>query len=108
MIGIARSSRMAPVPVDPLSAPLETLPGIPPARRELLARLGLHTLGDLLFHFPRAYEDLSDIRPIAKLTAGKVQTVQGEVVEVGGKSLNDGRTVVSIVISDDGKHALEG
>ena len=47
--------------------------------------LGIETVGDLLFHFPRAYEDLTDVRRIAALSAGKTQTVQGEVVEIEGK-----------------------
>jgi ATP-dependent DNA helicase RecG len=93
---------------NPLTAELRSLPGITPARLELLARLGLSTVGDLLWHFPRAYEDLNDVRPIANLTAGSIQTVQGEVVEIEGRSLNDGRTVVSVVLSDDGKNCLEG
>src|SRR4051812_780026 len=97
-----------PRPDDPLGVPLEKLPGVSPTRRDLLARLGLHTVGDLLFHFPRAYEDLTDVRGIAALTEGTLQTVQGEVVEIEGRSLSDGRTVVSVVLSDDGKHVLEG
>jgi ATP-dependent DNA helicase RecG len=95
-------------PDDPLPTSLDALHGLTPARRELLARLDLHTIGDLLLHFPRAYEDLTDIRPITALTAGDLQTVRGEVVELEGRSLADGRTVVSVVISDDGTHVLEG
>jgi ATP-dependent DNA helicase RecG len=87
---------------------LETLPGISAARLELLERLGLRTVGDLFFHFPRTYEDLNDVRPIAGLSAGSIQTAQGEVVEIDGRSLSDGRTVVSVVLSDDGTHCLEG
>jgi ATP-dependent DNA helicase RecG len=98
----------APRPDDPLPVPLDELPGLSPARRELLARLGLHTVGDLLLHFPRAYEDLTDVRPITGLTGGELQTVRGEVVELEGRTLADGRCVVSVVISDDGKHVLEG
>jgi ATP-dependent DNA helicase RecG len=87
---------------------LDTLPGISAARLELLERLGLRTVGDLLFHFPRSYEDLNDVRAIAALSADGIQTVQGEVVEIEGRSLSDGRTVVSVVLSDDGKNCLEG
>src|SRR5262249_15365473 len=68
---------------------------------------GLATVGDLLFHFPRAYEDLSDLRPIARLSAGTLQTVQGEVVEMDSRQLN-GQLVVSVVLCDDGRHCLEG
>src|SRR5687767_8922448 len=83
---------------------LNTLPHISPARLEALERLELRTVGDLLFHFPRAYEDLTDVRPIAKLTAGELQTVQGEVVEIEGRELLKGGCVVSVVLCDDGKN----
>ncbi|HEV3202915.1 MAG TPA: OB-fold nucleic acid binding domain-containing protein, partial [Gemmataceae bacterium] len=83
------------------------LKGVGPARMEKLRKLGIETVGDLLFHFPRSYEDCTDVRTIAGLTAGKLQTVQGEVVEIQGKELADGRTVVSVVLSD-GKNILEG
>ena len=96
------------VPPSPLQQDLACLKGVTPLRLEQLNRLGLKTVGDLLYHFPRAYEDLTDIRPITALTEGKIQTVQGEVVEIDGKRLADGRCVVSIVLSDDGKHCLEG
>ena len=93
---------------NPLELSLDTLPGVSPARLDLLGRLGLRTIGDLFFHFPRTYEDLNDVRPIAALSVGSIQTVQGEVVEIDGRSLSDGRTVVSVVLSDDGKSCLEG
>jgi ATP-dependent DNA helicase RecG len=94
--------------VNPLQLALETLPGLSPGRLELLGRLGLRTVGDLFFHFPRSYEDLNDVRPIPALSADSIQTVQGEVVEIEGRSLSDGRAVVSVVLSDDGTHCLEG
>ncbi len=96
------------IPGNSLAAPLGTLPGATPSRLELLARLGLHTVGDLLFHFPRTYEDLTDLRPISALAQDVAQTVQGEVVEMEGRTLPDGRCIVSVVISDDGVHCLEG
>jgi ATP-dependent DNA helicase RecG len=91
-----------------LATKLEKLPGVTPARRELLARLGLRTVGDLLFHFPRGYEDLTDVRPIAALSGGALQTVQGEVVDMETRDLPGGRFVASVVLSDDGRSVLEG
>jgi ATP-dependent DNA helicase RecG len=93
---------------DPSRTPLDRLPGVTPTRRDLLARLGLQTIGDLLLHLPRSYEDLTDVRSIRGLTAGKIQTVRGEVVEIEGRRLDDGRAVVSVVLSDNGKNCLEG
>lgn len=93
---------------DALRTPLDQLPGVTPARQELLARLGVRTVGELLFHLPRGYEDLTDLRAIAAVTAGTPQTVQGEVVEITGRELPSGGSVVSVVLSDDGQSVIEG
>jgi ATP-dependent DNA helicase RecG len=98
----------ASVLAEPLRQSAQFLKGVGPARLEQLRRLGIATVADLLFHFPRTYEDLSDVRPIAELAEGALQTVQGEVVEIEGKSLPDGRSVVSVVLSDGGRQCLEG
>ena len=82
---------------DPLRQGVHTLRGVGEYRLEQLHRLGIITVGDLLFHFPRAYEDLSDHRPITALTEGTIQTVHGEVVEIpDGRHLPNGRSMVSI------------
>src|SRR5262249_13712520 len=78
-----------------------------PVRFEQLRRLGIETIRDLLFHFPRSYEDLSDVRPLNGLSAGTFQTAHGEVVELEGRQSSDGRCIVSVVLSD-GRHCLEG
>ena len=51
-----------PTPVQLLATPVQFLKGVGPARAELLDRLGLHTVRDVLFFFPRDYQDLSDER----------------------------------------------
>ena len=38
-----------------------TLHGVGPAKVAAYDKLGLHTLGDLLYHFPRAYENRGDV-----------------------------------------------
>lgn len=48
-----------------LAAPLLRLPGVGEKRAGQLARLGLHTVSDLLFHFPRAYENRGDVVSLA-------------------------------------------
>src|SRR5438552_2707538 len=100
-----------PILAAPSSKPLQEsaqfLKGVGPARMELLRKLGIETIADLLFHFPRSYDDLSNIRPIDQVTAGTLQTVQGEVVEIEGREPAKGGCVVSVVLSD-GRHCLEG
>jgi ATP-dependent DNA helicase RecG len=93
---------------DPLLRSARFLADVTPIRFALLQRLGVQTIGDLLFHFPRRYDDLSDIRSISELSAGTLQTARGEIVEIEGKTLADGRCVVSVVLSDGGRTCLEG
>ncbi len=93
---------------SPLRQPLRELRGLSDARLEQLRRLGVLTVGDLLFHFPRHYEDLTDVRPIAELSPESMQTAQGEVVEIEGRRTADGRAVVAVVITDNSRDCLEG
>jgi ATP-dependent DNA helicase RecG len=93
---------------DALRQDVQSLKGVGPARAEQLRRLGVATVGDLLFHLPRGYDDLTDVRAIVHLAEGQLQTVHGEVIEIDGRHLADGRAVVSVVVSDDGKSCLEG
>ncbi len=91
-----------------LSTTLDHLLGVTPTRLTLLARLQLHTISDLLYHFPRGYEDLSDLRTIATIMPNRPQTIQGEIVEIDSRTLNDGRFIVSVVLNDGGPTCLEG
>jgi ATP-dependent DNA helicase RecG len=80
-----------------LEKPVQYLKGVGPRRSEALAHLGIKTVGDLLFHFPREHEDRTEKTPIAKVQAGQATLrgrVQGfEVVPVG-KNLGVGKALL--------------
>ncbi len=88
------------MPHDTLSTAVQFLKGVGPARADLLARLGLRTVGDLIFHLPRSFDDLTNVKPMGEIEAGVLQTVEGEIVEIGGDELADGRRVAQVVIAD--------
>lgn len=46
-------------------SPVTVLPGVGKVRAASYAKLGIFTLGDLVAHYPRAYENRADIREIA-------------------------------------------
>ena len=46
---------------------IQFLKGIGPAKAKLFEALGIHTIGDLLYHYPRTYEDRTRLAPIASL-----------------------------------------
>lgn len=65
-----------------LSTPVEELYLVGPARAKLLKNLGIHTLEDLLFYFPRAHQDLSTFTPINELKLGEAANIKGRILEV--------------------------
>lgn len=59
------------------ASPVTVLSGIGPARAEAYARIGVKTVGDLIFHIPRAYENRGDIRTLdaSRTDGGKTAVV---------------------------------
>ncbi|MGI9245435.1 MAG: ATP-dependent DNA helicase RecG, partial [Steroidobacteraceae bacterium] len=59
--------------------PVTALRGVGPALAESLARLGLQTVQDVLFHLPLRYEDRTRVVPIGSLRNGDRAVIEGEV-----------------------------
>ncbi len=85
-------------PAELLATPVQYLKGVGPRRAELLDRLGLYAASDVLFFFPRDYEDLTDRREIADLEEGALQTVRGLVEEVELRNTGPGRCILGVLI----------
>ena len=57
------------------------LKGVGKALAETLAKLGIHSLQDLLFHLPHRYEDRTRLIPMGQLRIGDVGVVEGEIMK---------------------------
>lgn len=66
-----------------------------------LERLGIETLGDLLYHIPSRYEDYSIISKIDALQPGETVTIQGQVLNIQNIYTRRFRTIQKAEISDD-------
>ena len=60
--------------------PVTTLKGVGNALAGTLAKLGIHSLQDLLFHLPHRYEDRTRVIPMGSLRLGDSGVVEGEVM----------------------------
>ena len=49
-----------------LHTPIEALSGVGPTRKTAYNKMGIYTVEDLLYHFPRAYEHRGDVRALAE------------------------------------------
>ncbi|MGL4899837.1 MAG: OB-fold nucleic acid binding domain-containing protein, partial [Shewanella sp.] len=59
--------------------PITDLKGVAKRVAEKLAKLGITTVQDLLFHLPLRYEDRTQIYPIAALTPGNYGTIEAQI-----------------------------
>lgn len=89
-------------PDDVLATPLQFLKGVGPRRAADLARVGLHTVEDLLFRFPLRYEDRSHMRPIAAVRPGAKVSITGRIVHAAVRTTRrPGFKIFEAVVSDD-------
>ena len=83
-----------------IHAAVQTLPGIGAKRAAALAALGVYTVGDLLFHWPREYRDRSVIQSIADASLDAVVTIEGEITGARSLRLRGGKTMALLTVSD--------
>ncbi|HAX97734.1 MAG TPA: DNA helicase RecG [Candidatus Atribacteria bacterium] len=98
-----------PQPFTPQSSPptkpvdsqlsVRTINGVGPVVEKQLNRLNIYTREDLIFYFPRLYQDRGQIIPIAKVGSSVLQTVLGMVVRHDRVATRRGR-LLKIVIQD--------
>jgi len=93
-------------PASPLAAPAGSLWGVGAERAAQLTRLGIHTIGDLLLHAPRRYEDRRHFRKISELTREEAGTARGTIVVCGLKRFRGGDKSVFEIVLDDGSARL--
>ena len=89
-----------------LSQSVADLPGLGPVRAKSLERLGLLTVGDLLNHYPRRYEDRRQFEHFPNAANDKPVCVCGIVVSTGTKRLGGRRQMFEATLQETERHAL--
>lgn len=88
-----------------LDAPTTVLYGVGSVNAKRLEKLGIYTLGDMLYHFPRRYDDFSQLSQISGLLYGREVTIIGSVKSVTNRPVRNNRTITEAIV-DDGTGAL--
>jgi ATP-dependent DNA helicase RecG len=85
-----------------MQTPLQFLKGVGPRKAADLKKAGLHTVEDLLFRFPRRYEDRSRLQKIISLRPGMTAAVSGVVLNAGlAQTRRPGFKLFSALIQDE-------
>lgn len=77
-----------------LDQPVTKLPGVGNSRQKLLHKLGLFTVGDVLFSYPRAYKDFTRVFSPDQLTEGQEALVYGRLANLQEKRLDRSRRII--------------
>lgn len=92
---------------NPFEEPIQYLQGVGPERSDLLAKLGVLTIGDALWLLPRDVLNLSNVKNPEDLEEGELQSVRGTVVDIDGRIIRGGRYIASVLI-DCGSQYVKG
>ena len=74
--------------------------GVGQKRAEILQKVGIENFFDLLYYFPRRYEDRNQIGKISQAVPGENITVRAEVLTAGQKSGYRGKRIFTVAVND--------
>lgn len=85
-----------------LKKPIQYLKGVGEAKAALLHRLGIFTVGDVIAHYPRNYEDRSKLKKIAEMQDGEQCSFEGTIASKPVESRpRKGLSLCRVLIKDD-------
>lgn len=81
---------------------IQYLKGVGPSKAKLFANLGISTIEDVLYFFPRRYEDRRQIIPLAQVELQTPQTVTGKIISAKSRrSWHTKKHVTEVIIDDE-------
>lgn len=96
------NAQHAQSPALRLDDSLRLLKGVGPQVATTLEKLNLRTIGDLLRHVPRRWEDRTDFRNVADVQSGEYVTVCGIVIAVSTTYPKPKLAITKVLIDDNG------
>ena len=83
-----------------LDTSVQFLKGVGPKKAVLLRKLGINTVGDLLFYFPRDYEFRGEKQKICDLKINESAAIEGRILDCAVVNTGKRFTVLKAIISD--------
>jgi len=90
-----------------LTTSIEDIPRIGPVYQKKLKKLGIKTIQDLFFHFPRRYEDFSNLIPISKVKINEICTVYGKILGIETKRTWKRKMFITQAVIEDKTGAIK-
>lgn len=88
-----------------LRRPAEHLPGVGYERGQLLRRLGIHTAADLIFNFPRGYEEVAELKTPIEFEPNQRVSFLGSVASLEERYTQSGKHMLGVLVDSDSPRA---
>ncbi|HEX2282326.1 MAG TPA: DEAD/DEAH box helicase, partial [Thermomicrobiales bacterium] len=97
-----RERKKQPQPtIGSLSGSVRLLPMVGEGRVKQLEQLGVTTVRDLIYLFPRRHIDYGNLEKINSLLFGQMSTIQGVVQSVSVSPTRTGKKLADVVVADE-------
>lgn len=83
-----------------IKSPVQFIKHVGPQKAKQLAKLGINTVEDLLYHFPRSYEDRRLLKKVSQVVPGALETIQGIIIGLETSKPRPKLTIVKAFITD--------
>ena len=85
-----------------LETPVQYLTGVGPVIAKKLKRLGIESVRDLLFYFPRRWDDFSKPQMISKLQIGQDAIIKAKIAQIRqGRTRRKWMSIIEAHLADD-------
>lgn len=87
---------------NPLRQAVQLLPSVGPSRIGMMRRLGIRRAGDLLFLFPRSYEEPAQLQQVKDFVENTRCSFVGTVVDMDERVTQSGKHMLGVQVDPDG------
>jgi ATP-dependent DNA helicase RecG len=88
-------------PEKKLTQSVQRLNGVGPARAEILEKLEIRTVADLLFFFPRTYQDFTELHNVTELANEQLANIVGIVDDIDHMVTGAGKHILYVLIKQE-------
>ncbi|HEX5417612.1 MAG TPA: ATP-dependent DNA helicase RecG [Chloroflexota bacterium] len=92
-------------PADPLDSPIQLLKGVGPANAAKYQKLGIQTVRDVLYHFPRRYLDYRAAKLVKDLSGENFETILATIWDVKADHRPGGLYIIRATLADESGNA---
>ena len=88
--------------MDNLNKDIQYVKGVGPARAEILKKIGINTLGDAIYYFPRGHEDRGKVKNISELIDGEEALISAfAICKISEYRANPRLTIYKLMVRDE-------